>query len=473
MGAAGLASARAADGDTTPPSAPGTLFHCPLPAGPGSDLGIGVSLCWGAATDDTGVTAYDVQAKQDGVFVTIRTTTGSGAIISGLVDGRLYTFRVIARDAAGNAGPPSNELTLSAGRLSGIPPSSPPPSPSPIDRTPPTRPENPQPSDVYVNGAAGLVWTRSTDDVAVSTYEVYAQIDGRAFTRVQAQVSAQPDDTVQAVVYDLTPGRDYLFYILARDGAGNLSAPSSLVRNRAMVEPPVASPSPGTDTTPPGTPTGLTAVTGMSIPGGVFLAWNTVSDDSGVPPRYDLFRQTDHGYLYEGENATPRDIVSGLEGGKPYTFQVVARDAAGNLSNPSAPYAAIAQPEAAPSPSPSRSLGPPTPSPSPSPFGCRVTYATTTWEGGFTATVTITNTGTAAIDGWRLGFGFPLASQRVTNGWSAVWTQSGTGVTAENYEWNKTLKPGQSLYLGFNGAYTGSNPKPTAFTLNGGACTTT
>ncbi|MFG1827007.1 cellulose binding domain-containing protein [Microbispora bryophytorum] len=452
--------------DTTPPSAPGTLFHCPLPGAPGSGLGVGVSLCWSAATDNVGVTGYDVQVKQDGVFTAIRTTTGTGSIVSGLTLGQLYTFRVVARDAAGNAGPPSNEVTQAANYLSGMSPSAPPPSPTPIDRTPPTRPEGLAPFSVPINGAAGLTWTRSTDDVAVSGYDVYAWIDG-AFGKVPAQVSEQSGDRILAIVGDLTPGRDYLFYVVAKDAAGNLSAPSDLARQRAMVEPPAASPSPGagTDTTPPGTPTGLTSVSGMDIPGGVFLAWNTVSDNSGVPPTYDLFRRTDHGYAYEGENGIPRDIVSGLEGGKPYTFQVVARDAAGNLSNPSAPYTAVAQPGGTSSPSPSPSQ--------PSDTACRVTYAPTTWGGGFTATVTITNTGTAAIAGWKLGFSFPLASQRVTNGWSAVWTQSGTAVTAENYEWNKTIKPGQSLYLGFNGAYTGANPTPAAFTLNGNACTTT
>ncbi|MFG1864884.1 cellulose binding domain-containing protein [Microbispora bryophytorum] len=449
--------------DTTPPSAPGTLFHCPLPGAPGSGLGVGVSLCWGAATDNVSVTGYDVQIKQDGVFTAVRTTTGTGSIVSGLTLGQLYTFRVIARDAAGNAGPPSNEVTQAANYLSGMSPSAPPPSPTPIDRTPPTRPEGLAPFSVPINGAAGLTWTRSTDDVAVSGYDVYAWIDG-AFGKVPAQVSEQSGDRILAIVYDLTPGHDYLFYVVAKDAAGNLSAPSDLARQRAMVEPPAASPSPGagTDTTPPGTPTGLTSVSGMDIPGGVFLAWNTVSDNSGVPPTYDLFRRTDHGYAYEGENGIPRDIVSGLEGGKPYTFQVVARDAAGNLSNPSAPYTAVAQSGGTSSPSPSPSQ--------PSDAACKVTYAPTTWGGGFTATVTITNTGTAAIAGWKLGFSFPLASQRVTNGWSAVWTQSGAAVTAENYEWNKTLKPGQSLYLGFNGAYTGANPTPAAFTLNGTTC---
>ncbi|MBO4275844.1 cellulose-binding domain-containing protein, partial [Microbispora triticiradicis] len=232
-------------------------------------------------------------------------------------------------------------------------------------------------------------------------------------------------------------------------------APSDLVRQRAMVEPPIpASPGPGSpDTTPPGTPTGLTIMNGISVPNGVALLWNTVSDDSGVLPRYDLFRRTDHGYAYEGENATPRDIVTGLVGGRSYTFQVVARDAAGNLSAPSAPYVAVAQ--AYP----------------PAPY-CDVSYSTQTWPGGFNANVKITNTGTTAVDGWKLAFSFPLATQHVDYGFSAKWTQTGSDVTAENLLWNKTLKPGQSVYIGFNGRQTDANPSPTAFTLNGRTCTT-
>ncbi|WP_432930774.1 cellulose binding domain-containing protein [Microbispora sp. CA-135349] len=452
-----LAATTAAAADTTPPGAPGTLFNCPLPAAPGSGLGVGVSLCWGAATDDVGVTGYDVQIKQDGVFTAVRTTTGTGSIVSGLTLGQSYTFRIVARDAAGNAGPPSNELTASANHLSGMPPSSPPPSPSPIDRTPPTRPEGLGPYSVHVDGAAGLTWTKSTDDVAVSGYDVYAWIDG-AFTRVPAEVSAQTDDKVLAIVGDLTPGRDYLFYVVAKDAAGHLSAPSDLVRQRAMVEPPTASPSPGTDTTPPGTPTGLSADGGLPIPGGIFLSWNTVSDNSGVPPRYDLFRRTDHGYAYEGENVTPRDIVTGLEGGKSYTFQVVARDTAGNLSNPSAPYTAVAQPGG-------------TSSPSPSPVNaCKVTYAPITWGGGFTTTVTITNTGATAINGWTLKFAFPGTQKITPPGWSATWTQTGANVTAVNLDWNKTINPGQSTQIGFQGTYTGANFPPPVFLLNGTTC---
>ncbi|MBF5033534.1 MULTISPECIES: glycoside hydrolase family 48 protein [unclassified Micromonospora] len=100
---------------------------------------------------------------------------------------------------------------------------------------------------------------------------------------------------------------------------------------------------------------------------------------------------------------------------------------------------------------------------------CDVTYATSDWNNGFTATVTIKNLGDA-LNNWSLKFAFPNSSQRVTQGWSAKWSQSGSEVTATNESWNGSLPTGASTSIGFNGSYSGSNPKPTAFTLNGVAC---
>jgi hypothetical protein len=100
---------------------------------------------------------------------------------------------------------------------------------------------------------------------------------------------------------------------------------------------------------------------------------------------------------------------------------------------------------------------------------CDVTYSTNDWGGGFTANLTIKNLGDP-LTSWTLGFAFPQASQRVSQGWSATWTQSGQNVTAVGLDWNRNLPTGASTSIGFNGAYTGSNPKPTTFTINGTTC---
>ncbi|WP_213454641.1 cellulase family glycosylhydrolase [Rhizomonospora bruguierae] len=101
--------------------------------------------------------------------------------------------------------------------------------------------------------------------------------------------------------------------------------------------------------------------------------------------------------------------------------------------------------------------------------GCAVTYTTNSWQGGFTANISIRNLGDA-VSNWTLGFRFPDAGQKVTQGWSATWQQSGTSVTAQNMSYNGSLGTGASVDVGFNGSWTGSNPNPTAFTLNGVTC---
>ncbi|GIJ79159.1 endoglucanase [Micromonospora phaseoli] len=102
--------------------------------------------------------------------------------------------------------------------------------------------------------------------------------------------------------------------------------------------------------------------------------------------------------------------------------------------------------------------------------GCSVTYSTNSWSGGFTASVTVTNLGDA-VSNWTLGFAFPDAGQRLTQGWSATWSQSGNAVTARSQSWNGSLATGASTNIGFNGSFTGANPSPTSFTLNGTVCT--
>jgi cellulose 1,4-beta-cellobiosidase len=103
--------------------------------------------------------------------------------------------------------------------------------------------------------------------------------------------------------------------------------------------------------------------------------------------------------------------------------------------------------------------------------GCRVDYTANNWGGGgFGGKVKITNLGDA-VSSWTLKFSFP-GSQRVTQGWSATWSQSGADVTAASMSWNGNLGTGGSTEIGFNGSYTGStNADPASFSLNGTLCT--
>src|SRR5689334_16489679 len=102
--------------------------------------------------------------------------------------------------------------------------------------------------------------------------------------------------------------------------------------------------------------------------------------------------------------------------------------------------------------------------------GCQVTYAVSSqWSGGFGANVTITNLGDP-ITSWTLKWSY-AAGQTVTQAWNATVSQSGAAVTAVNVGYNGTIATNGTASFGFNGSWTGSNPSPTSFGVNGVTCT--
>jgi endo-1,4-beta-xylanase len=105
----------------------------------------------------------------------------------------------------------------------------------------------------------------------------------------------------------------------------------------------------------------------------------------------------------------------------------------------------------------------------PPPTACTVTYAANDWGTGFTANVTITNGG-SPISGWTLKYSY-AGNQKLSQGWSGTWTQSGQDVTVTNASWNAAIATGASVGIGANFTYSGANAKPAAFSLNGTTCT--
>jgi hypothetical protein len=104
--------------------------------------------------------------------------------------------------------------------------------------------------------------------------------------------------------------------------------------------------------------------------------------------------------------------------------------------------------------------------------GCSVTYSVASqWQGGFTGNVTIKNVGDP-VSSWTLTWSYP-SGQKVTQAWNATVTQSGSQVTAKNSSYNGSLATGASTSFGFNGSWSGSNPAPTDFAVNGTSCTGT
>ncbi|MER7267368.1 cellulose binding domain-containing protein [Micromonospora carbonacea] len=117
-----------------------------------------------------------------------------------------------------------------------------------------------------------------------------------------------------------------------------------------------------------------------------------------------------------------------------------------------------------PSPTPTPTVTPPSGS------GPRVAYTMNSWGSGFTASIDITNTGTSAINGWTLAFTLP-SGQSITSGWNATYSPSSGQVSARNVDYNGTIAPGATINIGFQATTSGSTAEPTAFTLNGVACT--
>ncbi|MEU7714255.1 family 43 glycosylhydrolase [Micromonospora chalcea] len=101
--------------------------------------------------------------------------------------------------------------------------------------------------------------------------------------------------------------------------------------------------------------------------------------------------------------------------------------------------------------------------------GCRVTYTiSSSWSGGFGANVDITNLGDP-VNGWQLTWTYG-AGQTIQQLWNGSYTQSGANVTVTNAAYNGAIGTNASVSFGFNGGWTGNNPVPTNFALNGVAC---
>ncbi|MFI0423153.1 cellulose binding domain-containing protein [Spongiactinospora sp. 9N601] len=308
-------------------------------------------------------------------------------------------------------------------------------------------------------GYASICWDASSDDTGVVGYDIY-RLDVGGFVHAASTTS-----TVGGFSGEL--GRLYTMYVVAKDAAGHVSPPSRLITVAAtlgMSPTSTPTPTPG-DREPPSQPAGLRDACLMDYEG-VTFCWQRSTDNVAVTA-YDVYRETATGFVkvgtLDGAGSTNFMERQGLVIGQRYTYVVVARDAAGNLSVPSEPLSALAR-EGLPSPSPTPTIDP----------TCVVSYRAATWGSRVNAEITVRNAGTTAIDGWTLTVGYPAAasSVRLVSGWSADWTQSGTELTGVSKRWNKVLHAGSATQVGFTASYSGSVPAPVTLRLNGRTCAT-
>ncbi len=106
---------------------------------------------------------------------------------------------------------------------------------------------------------------------------------------------------------------------------------------------------------------------------------------------------------------------------------------------------------------------------------CTVDYTISPQDSSnFGAAITIKNGGTTTLSNWVLTWGF-ANGQTISSSWNGTVAQSGANVTASEQSgqsWQNIPAGGSYSGFGFNGTWNGTtNAIPTAFSLNGTACT--
>jgi cellulase/cellobiase CelA1 len=90
---------------------------------------------------------------------------------------------------------------------------------------------------------------------------------------------------------------------------------------------------------------------------------------------------------------------------------------------------------------------------------------TSTWQTGFIANFTTTNSSTLPMTDWQLEFDLP-AGESVSNTWNSKIAQSGTHYLVTPANWNRIIAPGGSATGGLRGVLSGSYSPPSNCVLN-------
>jgi endonuclease I/chitodextrinase len=169
------------------------------------------------------------------------------------------------------------------------------------------------PTSLAVTGTTttsiALSWGASTDNIGVTGYNVY--MNGALKTTVTGLTTS---------ITGLTASTTYSFYVIAKDAAGNSSVASTTVNGTTAT--------PTSDTQAPTAPTSL-AATGTTT-STVSLSWLASTDNVGVTG-YNVYM---NGVLKTSVTGLTTTIT-GLAASTAYSFYVIAKDAAGNLSTAS------------------------------------------------------------------------------------------------------------------------------------------
>ena len=288
-------------GDTQAPSGPSALTA--------TGQNGAAQLSWPAATDAVGVTEYRVHRSTTAGFTPsaanrIATVTSGTTYTDTPLATGTYHYRVIAADAAGNAGTPSPQATVAVTNDSAAPT---------VSVTAPS-------ANALLAGTVSVT-ANASDNVSVQS--VQFRVDG---TNVGTADTSSPY-SLSLNTTTLTNGTHTLSAV-ARDAAGNTGTSTNVT---VIV-----------DNAAPTAPGSFTAAGGINT---AQLSWAASTDNRGVT-EYRVHRATTTGFTPSAANrvATVASGTSysdtGLTPGT-YYYRVIAADAAGNVSAASSQATAV------------------------------------------------------------------------------------------------------------------------------------
>jgi len=251
----------------------------PIPALPGNFTatvasGTQINLSWAASTETGGaVSNYLVERCQGvgcGNFTQITSSATTTYNDTGLAAGTSYSYRVQARDTAGNPSPFSNVASATT-------------------QGPPTAPGNLTATAASAS-QINLSWTASTSSIGLANY-IVQRCQGAGCTNF-AQVASFAATTVVYNDAGLTVGTSYSYRVQASDTAGNLSPFSNVASASTLSSGTTITYVQGAYTTPQSAQTSVSVTfTAAQTAGGlnvVVVGWNnststvsTVIDKSG------------------------------------------------------------------------------------------------------------------------------------------------------------------------------------------------
>ncbi|MEI6894105.1 MAG: glycoside hydrolase family 9 protein [Colwellia sp.] len=87
--------------------------------------------------------------------------------------------------------------------------------------------------------------------------------------------------------------------------------------------------------------------------------------------------------------------------------------------------------------------------------GIQCELVVNSWNTGYTAAITISNTGTSAVSSWQVNIALP-DGHSIGNSWSGEYSGTTGDISLTNAPWNGTLTANASTTLGFQASYTGT-----------------